>query len=198
MQIPGNPVARGLALAVVITLAGCISNPSADTWKLPRKENNNSAMIVGRIDVPHNKAENPGGDKLYLQSVNFMLKDRIYYFDGSGEKNYVLDNNYFVVPNIKPGKYYFRGFTTANGFNSVSDGSSANDKDMFEVKPGEIKFIGSFDYIKNDRGVIEKLKKTGTFQLRRASHPTEQEMLQWLKRVGAGSGWESSIGRNGR
>ena len=66
----------------------------------------------------------------------------------------------------------------------------------FEVKPGEIKFIGSFDYVKNDRSVMESIKNTGTFTLRRASHPTEQEMFQWLKRVGAGSGWESSINRH--
>lgn len=194
MKIPNILESCGLALVAVMMLAGCISNPNAETWRLPQKDNSKSAMIVGRVDVPHNKAENPKGDKLYLQAVNFMLKDKIYWMDGSGEKNYVLDNNYFVVPNIKPGKYYFRGFLTVHGFNSISDGSS--DKDMFEVKPGEIKFIGSFDYVKNDRSVMEKIKNTGTFTLRRASHPTEQEMFQWLKRVGAGSGWESSINKH--
>lgn len=184
---------RVLVLVLATTLAACVSNPSAETWKLPRKASADSAMIIGRLDISRDKSENPDGDPLYLQTVNFMRHGKIYYFDGSGEKNYVLDNNYFVVPNIKPGKYYFRGFLTVHGFNVVTDDSKVDEKSLIEVKSGEIKFVGSFDYVKLRRSFSEKIRNTGTFQLRRVNRPTEQEMLQWLNRIGMGSGWEPAI-----
>lgn len=183
----------GLSLMFVSTLTGCVSNPNSETWKLPKKDSPESAMIIGRIDMPSNKADNPDGKKLYLQAVNFMRYGEVYYFDGGGEKNHILHNNYFVVPNIKPGKYYFKGFLTAKGYNTLTDPSSVKKEDTFDVKPGEIKYVGSFDYIENKRSFSEKVKNAGTYQLRRAPHPTEHEMLQWLNRIGAGSGWESSI-----
>ena len=193
MKLFNRLVVLSLNLIIVSIVTGCASNPNAESWKLPKKESPESAMIIGRVDITHNKTENPDGDLLYLQAVNFMLKDEVYWWDGSGEKNFVLDNNYFIVPNIKPGKYYFRGFYTAHGFNTVTDPSTIEDKDYIDVKAGEIKFVGSFDYVKNSRSFVEKIKNMGTFQLRKTPHPTEKEMLQWLNRIGAGSGWEAAI-----
>lgn len=193
MKLFNNIAALCLSLVIVSTLTACASNPNSETWKLPKKERPDSAMIIGRIDLPRNKSENPNGNTLPLRAVNFMMKDKGYYWDGSGEKNFIMDNNYFVVTNIKPGKYFFRAFATPTSMNSVSESSSPDEKDMFEVKPGEIKFIGSFDYVENSRSFMDKVKNTGSYQLRKATHPTEQEMLKWLMRISAGSGWESSI-----
>src|SRR5512139_248565 len=93
-----------LYAAFLSIFAGCASTkPQAESWALPKKESADSAMLIGRIDYPNNKTENPENNKVYLSEVNFMKKDKVYF--GNGEPNIELDNNYFVVPNLKPGKY---------------------------------------------------------------------------------------------
>src|ERR1700693_5561300 len=88
-------------VAALSIFAGCGSTrPKAESWVLPKKESADSAMIIGHIDYPDNKKENPENNKVYLSEVNFMTKDKKVYF-GNGEPNIELDNNYFVVPNLK-------------------------------------------------------------------------------------------------
>lgn len=187
----------GVALALSTLLsAGCATDPrySEDEWKLPRKENAESAMIIGRIALPENKKENPDERYLWLFSVVFAKKEGAYFCGGTmpcGEKAYTMYNGYFVVPNIKPGKYYFRGFATGNVFNRIPV-----DRDKpIELKPGQILFVGSHDYIdgKNNRTKLI-LGMDGSFNLRPNNKPSELETLQWLYGRSSGSGWESSIG----
>jgi len=153
-------------------------------------------MIIGRIELPNNKEENPDGNHLYLNSVVVQSWGKVYFHGGTmpgGEDNFIMnDTNYFVVPNIKPGKYYLSGFVTGDTYNSLPH----KDEDAIEIKPGQIKFIGSLDYLGEKQGTFSKLAGLpGSYKLRPAKHPTELEMLQWLKRVGAGSGWEPAIKR---
>jgi hypothetical protein len=186
-----------LFLTASLLLSGCSTPPMAESWKLPKRENAESAMIIGRIDLPDNKKENPEEYDLYLDSVAFRSLEKAVYFNAGnmpgGEDNFVMyDNNYFVVPNIKPGKYYFVGFATGDTFNTLPK----EDDDVIEIKPGQIRFIGSFDYLSQEQGFLSRLAKlSGSYRLRPAKHPTELEMLQWLKRVGTGSGWEPAIKR---
>lgn len=183
-------------VVAAMALTGCSSALIAEQWKLPKKENAESAMIIGRIELPDNKAENPDAYHLYLNSVVVQSRGRVYFHGGympSGEDNFVMnDTNYFVVPNIKPGKYYLAGFVTGDTYNSLPH----KDEDAIEIKPGQIRFVGSLDYLEQKQGTFSKLVGlSGSYSLRPAKHPTELEMLQWLKRVGAGSGWESTIKR---
>ncbi len=189
----------GLGLIAAAMLAGCATFPDAEKWSLPKKENAESGMIIGRIDRPNNKEENPTGEKLDLYSVDYWNRDKHSYVasgltKGPGENNFIMDNRYFIIPNLKPGKYYLHGFMiSSKPYHVANYAESLTDKDIIEVRAGEIKFAGSFDYFENDRSFIEKVKNTGTFGLRKAKHPTELEMFQWLSRVDAGSGWESAI-----
>lgn len=188
---------QAIGLLVVLVLAGC-STPAiiAEKWKLPKRTSADSAMIIGRIELPNNKTENPKGYQLYLNRVVVQSKGRVYFGSGNmpnGEEHFIMDDtNYFVVPNLKPGKYNITGFVTGNIYNSLS----FKDEDAIDVKPGQIIFVGSFDYLEGKQSTLGKLAGLpGSYSLRQAKHPSELEMLQWLNRVSAGSGWEATIKR---
>lgn len=174
--------------AALSVFAGCGSTkPKAESWVLPKKESAESAMIIGHIDYPNNKKENPDNSSVYLSEVNFMTKDKTVYF-GNGERNVELDNNYFVVPNLKPGKYYLVSFRTGKLFNQLP---LYDEKYLIELKPGQIKFFGSYDFLEYDSSFL--WAHSYKFDLRKTTKPSELEMFQWLKQVGAGSGWEPAI-----
>lgn len=179
----------GVALVVVLT--GCsstINKPNPMTWKLPHKTSPDSGMIIGRLETPANKKENPEGHTLYLGNV--MLNDvgKFVRMNYDLQDPDIMENNYFVFSNIKPGKYKMVAF-----FANIRHGLAGVDGYTVEVKPGQIAFLGSYDYIKNEPTLFQKLRKTGTFGLRKAQQPTELEMFQWLEKIGSGSGWESAI-----
>jgi hypothetical protein len=186
-----------IGLFFFLILAGC-STPAiiAEKWKLPNKTSADSAMIIGRFDIPDNKAENPDGYHLNLYRVVVQSWGKVYFGSGNmphGEGHYIMDDtNYFVVPNLKPGKYRITGFVTGDTYNSLP----AKEEDALDVKSGQIIFAGSFDYIDGKQSVLSKfVGLPGSYSLRQAKHPTEMEMLQWLNRVSAGSGWEAAIKR---
>lgn len=178
-----------LMFIIISTISGCASYPNPETWKLPAKEDAGSAMFIGRIALPDNKQENPEGRVLLLGAVDFRERSRAVYF-GNGEDSFVMSNNYFVVPNIKPGKYHLAGFKTGKVYNTLP----LHDKDLIEIKPGQIKFVGSYDYLDIKQSVLgEMIGLAGSYNLRKAKKPTELEMLQWLNRIDDGSGWEPVI-----
>lgn len=182
-------VVVNLMFIVISIISGCASYPNPETWKLPAREDAKSAMFIGRIALPDNKDENPDGLVLKLDAVDFRDRNRAIYF-GNGEKSFVMSNNYFVVPNIKSGKYHLAGFNTGKVYNTLP----LDDEDLIEIKPGQIKFVGSYDYLNIEQGVLSKMVGlSGSYNLRKAKKPTELEMLQWLNRIGNGSGWEPAI-----
>jgi hypothetical protein len=169
-----------LALGVGFGLIGCShTRPKADEWRLPIKESAESGLIMGRIDFPDNKDENPNGDKVYLSKVEFWPDD-----DGRG---IAIDNNYFVLPNIKPGQYYLSTFKTGK-INNVIPRFDENYK--IEVMPGQIVYFGSYDYLSISDKTFFRWGRSG---LRKAENPSELDMLRWLYRRSIGTGWEQSI-----
>lgn len=173
-------------LALVL-LTGCGSTkPPAESWMLPKKESTDSAMLIGRIDYPVKKKDSTDTNTVYLSEVNFMRKDKVYF--GNGEPNFELDNNYFVVPNIKPGKYWMNSFRTGKLFNQLP---LYDDKYLVDVKAGQIIFVGSYDLFVYDSSFLGA--HSYKFNIKKSDRPTELEMFQWLNRIGMGSGWEPTI-----
>jgi hypothetical protein len=174
-----------LALSTLL-LAGCGTadpRPSADDWELPKKGQVDSAMIIGRIGMP------PGDEDLRLFGVVFTKEGGGYICGGMpcGEEAFAMPNNYFVVPSLKPGvKYYFQGFSTARAWHSLP---VDYDKPIV-LKPGQILFVGSHDYVKGKSGFFGP----GSFSLQASNKPSELEILQWLHGRSSGSGWEPVIG----
>ena len=175
-------------ILTVVMLSGCssVAIMPAESWKLPARKNPESAMIVGRIGLAGNKP-------LAMNAVTFQRWGDVYFHGGDvprGEEEFLMDNSYFVIPNIKPGSYWFAGFYADGRLNRMP----ADKKDFIEIKPGEIKFIGSFDY---DSSTLSSISTAfgvpGSFSLKPAQHPSELEMMRWLSRTSDGSGWESTI-----
>ena len=168
-------------------LTGCGSTkPPAESWSLPKRESVDSAMLIGRIDYPVKKKEAADENTVYLSEVNFMRKDKVYF--GNGEPNIELDNNYFVVPNIKPGKYWMMSFRTGKLFNQLP---LYEEKYLVDVKPGQIIYVGSYDLLIYDSSFLGA--HSYKFNIKKTERPTELEMFQWLNRIGTGSGWEPTI-----
>lgn len=186
----------GAWLVVMITAlvaAGC-GGPTihaSQNWQLPAKTSPESAMFVGRIGLPD-------GKYLALRDVNFQRWGKAYVHMGTvprGEKNFIMDNNYFVIPNVKSGTYWFAGFYAASAYNRLP----ADKKDFIEIKPGEVKFIGSYDYFDGKLSTLRmSLGIPGAFGLQANRKPSEAEMLKWLITVGNGSGWEPAIQQRAR
>lgn len=175
-----------LLLTILLSSCGSVTIMPAESWKLPAKESAESAMIVGRIGLEGNKP-------LAMNAVTFQRWGKGYFHGGTvprGEEEFLMDNSYFVIPNIKPGQYWFGGFYANGSYNRLP----ADKKDFFDMKPGEIKFVGSFDYVE---GNLSSLRTAfgvpGSFSLVSAQKPTELEMMRWLLRAGNGSGWEPAI-----
>ena len=126
-------------VVVVLAISGCAPQIyPAEQWTLPAKTSPETAMFVGRIGLPD-------GKRLNLLDVNLQHWGKVYFHAGTvprGEKNYVMDNNYFVVPNVMPGKYWFAGFYAAGAYNGLPAQKSA----FIDIKPGEVVYLGSWDY----------------------------------------------------
>ena len=171
-----------------LMLGGCGGTPifPSETWTLPAKEKPETAMLIGRLGLPDNK-------HLNLHWVTVQEWGKVYFYSGQvpkGEPNFVMDNNYYVVPNLKPGKYYFAGFAARGGYNLFP----ANKEDFIDLKAGQVRFLGSFDYTEGSSNtLLEVLRVPGSFSLKAAKQPSELEMLRWLLRVGNGSGWEPAV-----
>lgn len=184
-----------LSLAVVSLLTGCgPTKPDAENWKLPKKDSATAGMIVGRLDYPDSKAENPDRLMLNLRNVEFRDVKQAVAFGNRGEENVIMANNYFVVPNLKPGTYRLVSFRAGNAFHGFRKADY-----KFDVGAGQIKFVGSLDYIGIEPSTLRKIgnalstHKSFEYFVKKAPHPTELEMFQWLNRVSAGSGWEPAI-----
>lgn len=188
-----NPI-RILLLAAVLAIGGCGGSKihSSQTWTLPTKKSPESAMIIGRIGMQDDK-------RRILSFVTIQRWGKVYFHGGTvprGEPDYVMDNDWFVVPNLQPGKYYFVGFQATGVFNNLPGPSFPKPKpgDLIELKPGEIRFVGSHNYID---GKLSTLRMSvgipGSFSLERAAKPSELDMLRWLLRNSNGSGWEPTI-----
>ena len=177
-----------LLLAVLLSSCSSVNIMPAASWKLPAKQHAKSAMIVGRIGLEGNKP-------LATNAVTIQQWGKGYFHMGNvprGEEEFLMDNSYFVIPNIEPGQYWFAGFYADGSYNRLP----ANEKDFIEVKPGEIKFVGSFDYVAGDlKGLRMAFGIPGSFGLKYAQEPTELEMMRWLLRAGKGSGWEPAINK---
>lgn len=172
--------AMPLLLAIAVVLQGCAHGPSKP-WVMPAKKAPETAAIFGSIEMQ--------GDKhLLLRNVNIMKKGKVYGGMGRqalGEKTIVLGDNRFIAPNVPPGTYFVSGFDAGNVYHFIPPANIT----YFEVKPGQLKFIGSFWYEGKSGGLIGP----GSFSLKPAKTPSEMDMLRWLERISDGTGWEPSI-----
>lgn len=104
----------------------------------------------------------------------------------------VYEDGTFMAENLKPGKYVIAGFRAGkkNHFNLVRSEQQAYQK-VIHVKPGEIKYVGSYQiYVTKSR-----LLGKGKFEVEEILRPGERQVLRNLQVVTEGTGWQKMIER---
>lgn len=169
---------RILLLGLLLTgLAGCTKTaPPDDVFS------KKYAMIYGSVLAD---------DK--ITAVDFFEYGRTYIrFFSKVPRVLVYENGTFMSENLKPGKYVIAGFRSGekNHYNLVRSEQQAYQR-VIHVKPGEIKYVGSYRVHVTKSRLIGK----GTFEIEEILRPGERQVLRNLQVVTAGTGWQKMIER---
>jgi len=130
-------------------------------------------------------------DLAVTHAVLMRIKPAKLYMGSSGEKATVTyTNGEFYSPNLAPGLYSVMGFFSGNRFFAL-EGSLR--KNTFQVEPGRVTYAGIYKLNLSKGGLFRSDK--GTFA-RLDTAADEKQLLGWLAKELAATGWASSI--NGR
>jgi len=181
MKISSNPyVVLGLFFIALLALnlAGCATKPRPPFERISPEK----GMIYGNIRIPGHEVteiEMRQYGKFYIPP--FISPPRVM----------IYRNGNFVVENLDPGNYYISRFIAKKLiFPLVKDSQSAYQK-VFNVQPGELKYLGSFIVTNVKPGFYTQ----GDFHIRLARHPSERRVLKHMFDVTEGTGWQALIDR---
>lgn len=167
--------------ALALLSLACVMGPSG-RWTMPTKASARSAVIFGAIEQEDERPFN-------FRHVNVMQKGKVYVAMGSslGEKVTILDNDLFIAPKVEPGTYFIPGFNMGSRYHGIPE----KKREFFEVRPGELKFVGSFLYHRIERGPFLQ----DLYTLDKIDKPTERELVLFLAEISEGTGWEKTVAR---
>ena len=104
----------------------------------------------------------------------------------------VYNDGTFMAENVRPGNYVIASFRAGkkNQFNLVRSKQQAYQR-VIHVKPGEIKYVGSFQIHVTKSRLIGK----GDFEVEEVLRPGERQVPRNLHVVTEGTGWQKMIER---
>jgi len=178
-------IAKLLTAALLTITAGCGSNQIklGEPWQLPEPTGREDALIFGHVIIGDKQ------DPLTPEYVRILRKGRIYGgmgLQGIGERTYVFTDGRFVTP-VKPGTFNFNAFYANQTMFQVETGKNPT---WFTIEPGQIYYLGS---LQARQTRAEKMWRPGEFSVQRVDKPSERELLQWLRTVSKGTGWETKV-----
>jgi hypothetical protein len=140
-----------------------------------------TGLAFGSFDITQS-------DLAVTHAVLMRVKPARMYMGSSGEKGTVTyTNGEFFSPNLAPGTYSVMGFFSGNKFFALERALRQN---TFEVVPGRVAYAGSYKlevtkggFLRNDKGTFARID----------SPQAEQQLLEWLAKELAASGWASSV-----
>jgi hypothetical protein len=140
-----------------------------------------TGLAFGSFDITES-------DLAVTHAVLMRVKPARMYMGSSGEKGTVTyTNGEFFSPNLAPGTYSVMGFFSGNKFFALERALRQN---TFEVVPGRVAYAGSYKlevtkggFLRNDKGTFARID----------SPQAEQQLLEWLAKELAASGWASSV-----
>jgi hypothetical protein len=120
--------------------------------------------------------------------VLMRVKPARLYMGSSGERATVTYNNgEFYSANLAPGLYSVMGFFSGSKFFALEKALRNN---TFQVEPGRTAYAGTYKLRLAKGGLLRRDK--GTFD--RVDTPdAEVQLLRWLAKELAASGWASSV-----
>ena len=145
-------------------------------------QNADNALVYGNIQLP--------GDKVVSQLI--MHEYRVTYITPfkNPPQAHVYDNGDFFFENVKPGTYYLHRFLSGRTlyvfpYESMKEVDAAT----FEVKPGDVIYIGSFEVV-NEK---EEYIVPGSFELKALANPDSLSILRHIAEITRGTGWDKRI-----
>lgn len=116
------------------------------------------------------------------------IKPTKMYMGSSGEKATVTyTNGEFFSPNLSPGLYTVNGFFSGNKFFGLEKNLRKN---TFLIEPGRVVYAGSYKLDLEKGGLFRRDK--GSFD-RIDTPDAERQLLQWLSKELAATGWASAV-----
>src|SRR5262245_14271980 len=140
-----------------------------------------TGLAFGSFDITES-------DLAVTHVVLMRIKPARMYMGSSGEKGTVTyTNGEFFSANLAPGLYSVMGFFSGDKFFALERGLREN---TFEVQADRVSYAGSYKLeltkggpFKNDKGTFSHID----------SEQTEHQLLEWLAKELAASGWASSV-----
>lgn len=161
-----------------VIVSGCALKPKPP-FEIVSPE---KGMIYGNVRIPGHEVteiELREYGKFYLPP--FISPPRVMVFR----------NGNFVAENLKPGNYYISRFASKKLFYSLDKDARSAYQWIFNVEPGTVKFVGSYEISNVKPGLFVK----GDFNIRSVRHPTERKILKHMFEVTQGTGWQARIDR---
>jgi hypothetical protein len=171
------------ARSCVILLCGILLLPGAYASATPQavSAEPGTGLAFGAFDLTDS-------DLAVTHVALMRIKPARLYMGSSGEKRTVTyTNGEFFSPNLAPGVYSVMGFFSGNKFFALERSLREN---TFEVQPGHVTYAGSYKL---------ELKKGGLFRNDKGSFSridtpqAETQLLEWLAKELAASGWAASV-----
>lgn len=167
----------------IILLSGLLLTAGGPALAAPQAVNAEpgTGLAFGSFDITHS-------DLAVTHAVLMRIKPARMYMGSSGEKGTVTyTNGEFFSANLAPGLYTVMGFFSGSKFFALERGLRDN---TFEVTPGRVTYAGSYKLELTKGGLFRNDK--GTFD-RIDTPQVERQLLEWLAKELAASGWASAI-----
>jgi hypothetical protein len=161
-----------VGLAVVLT--GCATSDEITGPSDPTR-----GMIIGRFDYTDSK--------YIVTAITMDPADRISIRSGMrGERVHVYNGGVFFADDLTPGKYQINALLSGN----VIYTPPANQKMVATVRPGEIRYMGTYKLRINEPKLFSR---TGGSMTRTDRNPNERQLLEEILVLVKGTGWEPRI-----
>ncbi len=163
-------------LTALLILSGCALNPSVRTTT-----EDDAALIFGFFDM----SESP-----YALNCVKMTQDERSGIVYRQSCMTTLPSGLFFMEDIPPMKYHIPFFNAGGKLHMIS----ASERDLIDVPPQSLAFIGSFKYKVHDKNLAQVLKITSEkYGLNRVKSPSEKEVLKMLLKEVKDPRWKKRI-----
>ncbi len=163
-------------LAAFLVFSGCALNPSVRTTT-----EDNAAFIFGFFDM----SESP-----YELSCVTMTQDERSGIVYRQPCMTTVPSGLFFMEDIPPMKYHLPFFNAGGKLHMIS----SSERDLIDVPPQSLAFIGSFKYKVHDKNLAQVLKITSEkYGLDPVKSPSKKEVLKMLLKEVKDPRWKKRI-----
>lgn len=161
---------QAFLVAVTVSMASC-----AGSRPIRPPQNSEAGMIFGNLKVPGS------------YDGIFLWEGKAFGGKISGR---IIEGDHFFFENLEPGFYILSHFYKGGVKYLFMNGDiETHKKFRFEVKPGGIVYIGSFEVTGEENNIFTPDR----FEVAKRSSPAPQQILKDIQKELKGTGWDKRI-----